>query len=107
MLLSNILQNTIKQFQYNHIYVSGGDGAFECCPKLEKLVLSHNLISELPAEIGKLTRLHTLECTCNQINTLPAELGALQALHVLVLRTNKLLTLPPEVACLRFCVIYI
>jgi Leucine-rich repeat (LRR) protein len=100
------IQKKKKKCYFPSVDSSGGDGAFESCPKLEKLVLSHNFISELPAEIGKLTRLHTLECTCNQINSLPAELGALQALHVLVLRTNMLMSLPPEVACLRYDITY-
>jgi Leucine-rich repeat (LRR) protein len=80
--------------------LSGGDDAFQRNAQLECMDISHNKIGSLPAELGKLERLHTLNANCNVLESLPAEMGSLQALHVLKLRTNKLPLLPPEMACL-------
>ena len=57
----------------------------------------HNQISELPAEIGKLSNLTTLYLSYNQLSELPTEIGKLSNLTTLYLRSNQLSELPAEI----------
>uniref|UniRef100_UPI0039C6FCBA COR domain-containing protein n=1 Tax=Calothrix sp. CCY 0018 TaxID=3103864 RepID=UPI0039C6FCBA len=53
--------------------------------------------SSLPAEIGQLTNLQSLELYENQLSSLPAEIGQLTNLQSLHLGSNKLSSLPAEI----------
>lgn len=55
----------------------------------------------LPAEIGKLHNLQTLDFRYNQITTLPAEIGQLHNLQELYLDNNQIFTLPAEITQLQ------
>lgn len=53
-------------------------------PNLKALDVSDNEITEIPSEIGKLTKLELLSIRENQIPFLPKALGNLQSLNTLV-----------------------
>lgn len=64
-----------------------------CSPNLgkcEKIDLSHNSITALPAEIGLLPNLEDLNLDDNVLVSLPVEIGNLKKLKALSLRNNKL-----------------
>lgn len=56
---------------------------------------------DLPAAIGKLANLKTLDLQSNQLRMLPAELGQLVNLSELDVSSNCLSALPPELGQLR------
>lgn len=56
---------------------------------LQKLNLSHNLMTGLPAELGQLKNLKELDVSYNQLTGLPYELGNLTSLKRLVLTGNN------------------
>ena len=59
-------------------------------------------IDELPASVGRLTRLQELTVTGTGITTLPPEIGRLTNLQTLNLSFNgQLISLPPEIGNLR------
>ncbi len=68
--------------------------------------LSGWMITEIPPEIGQLTRLEKLSIGAiepwssgehNPLTTLPPEIGKLAGLHTLDLSDNQLMVLPPEI----------
>jgi len=63
----------------------------------ELLLWSNGLVGDIPAEIGDLTGLTTLNLRYNQLSTLPIEIGNLINLTTLYLRDNQLRTLPGEI----------
>jgi internalin A len=64
---------------------------------LKDLYLNNNQLTELPPEIGKLTNLIWLSLIDNQLTELPAEIGGLTNLRRLDLDNNPLTSLPPEI----------
>ncbi len=66
-----------------------------------RLDLSGLGLSELPAEIGRLTRLSMLNLGDNQLVELPAEIGRLAGLEELYLDGNLLAELPAQIGGLR------
>jgi hypothetical protein len=54
-------------------------------------------ITELPPEIGNLTKLQTLWLNHNDLVTLPPEIGNLSSLQSLILNHNQLSSLPAEI----------
>lgn len=60
----------------------------------EKLNLSGNEISELPTEIGNLTKLIEIDLSYNKITSLPESIGQLSNLLVLNINNNMLISLP-------------
>jgi hypothetical protein len=65
--------------------------------KLKSLDLSENRLSQLPPEIGKLTKLKSLDLSDNRLSQLPPEIGKLVNLMGLNLKNNQLNKLPPEI----------
>jgi|GEM_PF-5485278 len=63
---------------------------------LVKLDISLNQITELPPEIGLLSKLERLSVGSNKLRTLPTTIGQLEALDWLVLESNELVELPVE-----------
>ncbi|KAJ3446246.1 hypothetical protein M0812_08783 [Anaeramoeba flamelloides] len=63
---------------------------------LEKLILHHNNLKELPVSIGKLTNLKLLFLRSNLLTRLPNEIGSCASLQTLSLAQNQLFQLPDE-----------
>src|SRR2546430_2043400 len=63
---------------------------------LIKLDLSSSYITQLPEELGQLTRLRELSLSSNQLTHIPPELGQLANLQTLYLESNQLIHIPPE-----------
>ncbi|XP_020244702.1 disease resistance protein RPS2-like [Asparagus officinalis] len=71
------------------------NGFFLAMPNLKVLDLSHSLIEEVPAEIGRLLELRYLDFYNTKIRSLPEELGCLKKLRFLLLsRTPNLTKIP-------------
>ncbi len=69
---------------------------------LKKLNLSFNSFESLPAEIGNLNSLESLEIlSALQLQTLPDTIGNLKLLKHLLVSGSKLQALPPEIGSLR------
>ena len=64
---------------------------------LRTLDLGYNKLTSLPAEIGQLTSLTVLYLSCNKLTSLPAEIGQLTSLKGLSLVENQLTSLPAEI----------
>ena len=64
---------------------------------LQTLNLWGNGLSEVPAEIGQLTKLRKLNLANNQLSEVPAEIGQLKNLQELYLHTNQLREVPAEI----------
>ena len=66
--------------------------------RVVKLVLQEfGLTGAVPAEIGRLSALRTLDLDYSSLTSLPAEIGQLTSLKVLNLRGNLLTSLPAEI----------
>ncbi|TAL62623.1 MAG: leucine-rich repeat domain-containing protein [Bacteroidetes bacterium] len=80
--------------------IIGTDGSKKLSPKieeftnLESLSIDINLISLLPAEIGKLSKLTTLSANLNKLSALPDEMENLKNLKTLNLGKNDFHTFP-------------
>lgn len=59
--------------------------------------VSSDGITEIPAEIGKLTALQELHCSDNSITVIPPEIGNLVNLQKLDLSSNKIALFPAEI----------
>uniref|UniRef100_A0A1B0G3N8 Uncharacterized protein n=1 Tax=Glossina morsitans morsitans TaxID=37546 RepID=A0A1B0G3N8_GLOMM len=64
---------------------------------LTALYLNDNQLLRLPADIGLLVNLRTLDVSSNKLRSLPAELGELIQLRELLLNNNFLRVLPYEI----------
>ncbi|KAI8004762.1 LRR receptor-like serine/threonine-protein kinase EFR [Camellia lanceoleosa] len=72
---------------------------FECMPVLQVLDLSHTSIKSLPASISGLVSLQELFLRgCELLTELPPEIGALSKLQVLDLEGTELMYLPREIS---------
>ena len=68
---------------------------------MEYLYLGGNKITQVPAELGKLTSLKILNLCDNQITILPKELAKLHRLESLSLHNNNLTVLPIAIVKLK------
>ena len=64
---------------------------------IKKLDLSSNQLTQLPSEIGHLTRLTYLTLSSNRLTQLPSEIGQLTQLTKLYSGNNQLTQLPTEI----------
>jgi leucine-rich repeat protein SHOC2 len=67
---------------------------------LTTLNLSNNQISSLPTEIGNLTNLTTLNLSNNELSSLPTSIGNLTSLTHFYVQTNQLSSLPSAIGSL-------
>ena len=65
---------------------------------LEVLNLNHNLLKELPQEIGEMENLEKLQLDFNFIEAIPEKLGKLHNLKWLCLEANNIELLPKSLA---------
>jgi internalin A len=68
---------------------------------LISLEISYNQLTSLPVEIGKLTELRKLYANGNKLARLPVQIGELTRLDVLDLDANNLVNLPVEIGKLH------
>ena len=91
---------------YNRLYEDTAPG--HCSLSVRKLAteknywmttnaIRENNITHLPASIGQLDKLVTLDLSFNQLETLPPEIGLCRQLSSIDLQHNKLTTLPESV----------
>ena len=66
-----------------------------------------NQLTSVPAEIGQLTSLDTLDLYDNQLTSVPAEIGQLTSLTGLWLDSNELTSLPAAIRELRAAGCYV
>ena len=78
-------------FKANKIRSFGADAL---PPTVRWLILTHNRLEQLPASIGKLSRLQKLMLAGNQLRSLPDEMAACQNLELIRLAANRLTVLP-------------
>jgi hypothetical protein len=69
--------------------------------QLQSLNLYHNQMSALPEWVGQLTQLQSLNLSDNQLTSLPESIGQLRRLQSLDLSVNQLTTLPESLGKLR------
>jgi hypothetical protein len=65
---------------------------------LQGLTINHNLLDNLPAWIGTLSKLQSLSLVANRLTALPPEAAKLQSLATLNLDSNLIAALPAELA---------
>ncbi len=73
----------------------------ESLPQLEKLHLHSNRLQTLPETIGTLKKLRELRLYSNQLISLPESIGNLEKLRYLSLEKNQLTTLPDSIQNLK------
>ncbi|KAI8959436.1 RAM signaling pathway protein-domain-containing protein [Daldinia sp. FL1419] len=66
--------------------------------ELERLALSHNKLTTLPARFSECTHLRYLNLKGNQIREFPLSLCDIKSLEILDMGRNKIRILPPEIA---------
>ncbi|KAI2775833.1 RAM signaling pathway protein-domain-containing protein [Daldinia loculata] len=66
--------------------------------ELERLALSHNKLSTLPARFSECTHLRYLNLRANQIKEFPLSLCDIKSLEILDMGRNKIRILPPEIS---------
>lgn len=67
---------------------------FDLADTLESLDLSNNALTELPADLSKLTKLRTLFCSNNQFTRLPDALGVCEQLEIIGFKHNQITEVP-------------
>jgi Leucine-rich repeat (LRR) protein len=65
-----------------------------CRLPLQTLLVSHNRLTSLPEELGRMSVLAELDAGCNEITILPLRMGDLSRLRCLDLRSNFLVHIP-------------
>jgi hypothetical protein len=68
---------------------------FDLADTLETLDLSHNNLSALPADFGRLHKLKILFCSENQFKVLPEVLADCPLLDIVGFKSNQIETVPP------------
>ena len=63
---------------------------------IQALIVDHNQLGHLPAQIGCLERLETLSCSHNLLLSLPVTMAKLANLKFLNCSSNKIVSLPTE-----------
>ncbi|KAI2631856.1 putative cell morphogenesis protein Sog2 [Hypoxylon sp. NC1633] len=66
--------------------------------ELERLALSHNRLSSLPARFSECTHLRYLNLRANLIKEFPLSLCDIKSLEILDMGRNRIRVLPPEIA---------
>ena len=91
---------TLKLPNLEHLGVGWKPGRFTTLGSTQLISLWHGgdpKLRKIPAEVGKLGRLETLDLHANQITSLPDEIGELQNLRFLLLQGNPIAELPESI----------
>ncbi|WP_191600813.1 leucine-rich repeat-containing protein kinase family protein [Marinomonas algicola] len=67
---------------------------FTLADTLEVLDLSNNRLTELPADLSRLTKLRILFCSNNQFTRLPDALGVCESLDIIGFKHNQIIDVP-------------
>ena len=70
-------------------------------PMIRRLVISFNVLQELPPSIGRLVKLEELIVDHNKLKSLPTEIGTMGRLKFLSFADNRLETLPKSIGKLK------
>ena len=70
-------------------------------PSIRRLVISFNVLQELPPSIGRLVKLEELIVDHNKLALLPIEIGGMQHLKYISMADNRLETLPASIGQLK------
>ncbi|KAI6181629.1 Leucine-rich repeat and Endonuclease exonuclease phosphatase domain containing protein [Aphelenchoides besseyi] len=94
-------QNDWNGQQFTAIRIHGGvrnlaSGIFDYHESLEAIYASHNLLTSIPPQIGRLALLTRLDLSFNSLAVLPQEIGNLRSLTELNLASNLFCSLPFE-----------
>jgi hypothetical protein len=76
---------------------------FDLADSLEVLDLTGNRLSDLPADLHRLTRLKVLFCSNNRFTHLPHAIGRCQALETAGFRSNRSTPRRCRPRCVRWC----
>mmetsp|Transcript_37043 Transcript_37043/g.60650 ORF Transcript_37043/g.60650 Transcript_37043/m.60650 type:complete len:238 (-) Transcript_37043:197-910(-) len=88
----NLSHNQLKQLP--------GELLSGLAASLEVLLLEQNLLQELPAAVGELTRIRHLAFGHNRLQRLPPTITRLVGLEILEIQHNMLSSLPPKMGLL-------
>ncbi|MGH0160892.1 UNVERIFIED_CONTAM: hypothetical protein FKN15_040334 [Acipenser sinensis] len=77
------------------------DSEISGCEALEDLLLSSNMLQQLPDSIGMLKKLTTLKVDDNRLTALPNTIGSLSLLEEFDCSCNELESLPPTIGYLH------
>jgi len=90
-VLGECAQLSMVGFKANHIRTVP---AAALSPSLRWLILTDNQIEELPAGLGRCTRMQKLMLAGNRLQALPQEMAAFEQLELLRISANRFETLP-------------
>jgi hypothetical protein len=91
----------LRILNLNHNLITQLPNDIGCLVNLEILTIEHNQLTELPREIGLCTHLTELHLGYNRLTKLPLEIGYLINLKQFILHRNKLLELPESITNLK------
>ncbi|CZS98374.1 hypothetical protein WAI453_005849 [Rhynchosporium graminicola] len=90
----DIIKNELERLALSHNMISSFPSRFAECTSLRYLNVRNNVIREFPPSICQLTSLEILDLGRNKLKILPPELAKLTSLKVLSVQKNRIEALP-------------